>query len=103
MSPLSILSSMLPILGSLVLGIIVGTRVPKESGFLKLNGKLQHFGVLALIFTMGIAIGLDDEIFKNISAIGYQALLYAVITVVLSIFMVQLFTRLLLKREVKHD
>jgi uncharacterized membrane protein YbjE (DUF340 family) len=90
---------MMPILGALIIGIVVGTKVPQKSNLLKINAKLQHFGVLALIFTMGISIGLDDEIFKNISAIGYQALLYAVITVIFSIVMVQLFTKLIINRK----
>lgn len=76
------------ILIALILGATVGYFVKFSEKESKLNGRLQQVGVIFLLFSMGVSIGADGEIIKNLPAIGLKAFLFAAGTIGCSIILV---------------
>ncbi|MBQ3569010.1 MAG: LysO family transporter, partial [Anaerotignum sp.] len=70
----------------------------KEKG-IKLNSKLQTVWLMLLIFCMGVSIGRNGEIVKNLPVLGGKAVLFAIMTAVCSTIVVYLFSRLFLDKE----
>lgn len=76
------------ILIALVLGAILGYFVKLSDKGTKINGKLQQVGVIFLLFSMGVSIGADSDIIRNLPSIGLKAFLFAVGTIGCSIVIV---------------
>lgn len=76
------------ILIALVLGAIIGYFVKLSPRGTKINGKLQQIGVIFLLFSMGVSIGADSDIIKNLPVIGLKAFLFAAATIGCSIIVV---------------
>ena len=59
----------------------------KEKG-IKLNSKLQTVWLMLLIFCMGVSIGRNGDIVKNLPLLGGKAILFAVMTALCSTIVV---------------
>ena len=59
----------------------------KEKG-IKLNSKLQTVWLMLLIFCMGVSIGRNGDIVKNLPLLGGKAILFAVMTALCSTIIV---------------
>lgn len=80
-------------------GFFIGYKgLIKEKG-IKLNSKLQTVWLMFLIFCMGVSIGRNGDIVKNLPVLGGKAVLFAVITAVCSTIVVYVFSRLFLEKE----
>ncbi len=75
-------------LGLLLLGGIIGNKGKVSEKIEKNLGRIQTFFLLALLFFMGVTIGINDEIISNLLSIGFKAGIIAVFTVVFSIIAV---------------
>ncbi|WP_317855430.1 LysO family transporter [Chakrabartyella piscis] len=73
-------------------GIIKGRGV-------KINGKLQTVWLMLLIFSMGVSIGQDKEVIGNLPILGGKALVFAVATVLGSIVLVYVLSKLVLEKK----
>lgn len=81
------------------IGFLIGYKgFIKEKG-IKLNSKLQTVWLMLLIFCMGVSIGRNGEIVKNLHLLGGKAILFAVMTALGSIIVVYIFSRLFLEKE----
>ncbi len=81
------------------LGFLIGYKgFIKEKG-IKLNSKLQTVWLMLLIFCMGVSIGRNGDIVKNLPILGGKAVLFAVMTAVCSTIVVYIFSRLFLEKE----
>jgi len=69
---------------SLFLGIMVGAFLKLPDTIVKVNSKFQLAGLFLLIFTMGIKIGNDENIIKNIKLIGLKSFSFALFTALFS-------------------
>ncbi len=76
------------ILIALVLGAIIGYFVKLNDKGTKINGRLQQIGVIFLLFSMGVSIGADSDIIRNLPVIGLKAFLFAAATIGFSIVIV---------------
>lgn len=92
------------ILIALILGAIVGYFVKLSDRGTKINGRLQQIGVIFLLFSMGVSIGADSEIIKNLPSIGLKAFLFAAATIASSIVVVYILSEkfLVKKSEAKE-
>ena len=72
----------------------------KEKG-IRLNSKLQTVWLMLLIFCMGVSIGRNGEIVKNLPLLGGKAVLFAIMTALCSTIVVYLFSALFLEKEGK--
>jgi len=81
------------------IGFFIGYKgLIKEKG-IKLNSKLQTVWLMLLIFCMGVSIGRNGEIVKNLPILGGKAVLFAIMTALCSTIVVYLFSRLFLDKE----
>ena len=70
------------------LGFLIGYKgFVKEKG-IKLNSKLQTVWLMLLIFCMGVSIGRNGDIVKNLPLLGGKAILFAVMTALCSTIVV---------------
>jgi len=67
---------------------------------LSLSGKAMTMGVIFLLTTMGLQVGIDQETLSKLGIFGGQAFLFAVATVGGSVGVVALFERVLVKERI---
>ena len=72
----------------------------KEKG-IKWNSKLQTVWLMLLIFCMGVSIGRNGEIVKNLPLLGGKAVLFAIMTALCSTIVVYFFSAFFLGKEEK--
>lgn len=78
---------------SLILGLAVGYRVPLSKRAVRWAGHGTTLGLLVLLFTMGIKIGMNSEIFENLQTIGLRASVLALSAVVGSLLLLLMWER----------
>ncbi len=81
------------ILGVLAVGIATGMLVKLGDKHIKTARILQQVGVAVLIFCMGIGIGGDRELVRNIQSIGVKSITFACFTVAFSVALVYITTK----------
>ena len=64
---------MIDVLIALTIGIVVGQLGRKVRWLSKAASLLTQWGVIALLFFMGISIGGDPEVMRNLPILGTQA------------------------------
>lgn len=89
------------ILVFLAVGIVIGASINLSDKLKAYNGKLQHIGVIFLLFTMGISLGLNKSILSDLKSIGVKSFTFAALTSIFSIIMVYFVTKFILKGEKK--
>ena len=85
----------------LAIGGIIGYKnLVREKLLSKIN-LLQTMCLLLLLFTMGVRIGLDNEVISSFFKLGLQAIVISLFTIVFSILSVKLVKRFVVetKRE----
>ena len=83
------------------IGFLIGYKgLIKEKG-IKLNSKLQTIWLMLLIFCMGVGIGRNGDIVKNLPVLGGKAVLFAIMTALCSTVVVYVFSSLFLEKEGK--
>lgn len=89
------------ILVVLVAGIIIGASVKLSDKMKSYNSKFQFIGVVFLLFTMGVSLGLNKSMLNNLKNIGIKSLVFAALTSLFSIIMVYFATKFILKGDKK--
>ena len=84
------------------LGFLIGYKGLLQEKGLRLNGRLQTAFLLLLIFCMGVSIGRNGEILRNLPLLGGKALLFAVFAILGSTLAVYFLSRLFLQKEGKR-
>ena len=83
------------------LGFLIANKgFIKEKG-IKLNSKLQTVWLMLLIFCMGVSIGRNGDIVKNLPLLGGKAILFALMTALCSTIVVYILSHLFLEKEGK--
>ncbi len=81
------------------LGFLIGYKgLLKEKG-IRLNSKLQTVWLMLLIFSMGVSIGRNGEVVRNLPLLGGKAALFAVLSALGSTVVVYFLSVLFLERE----
>ncbi len=91
------------LLGILFVGAIFGYKDLINPKLDKNLGRIQNICLLFLLFMMGITIGINDEIVKNIFGIGVKAFVIAIFTILFSIVFVRIISKLLFKEDKKVE
>lgn len=84
------------------LGVFLGWRGWIREKGLKWNVRLQTVWLMLLIFCMGVSIGRNGEIVKNLPQLGGKALLFAVLAAAGSVAVVYVLSSLFLEKEGKE-
>ena len=80
------------------IGFFLGYKGFIQQKGIEWNSRLQTVWLMLLIFCMGVSIGRNGEIVKNLHLLGGKAILFAVMTVLCSIIAVYIFSRLFLEK-----
>ncbi|WP_206734525.1 LysO family transporter [Ancylomarina salipaludis] len=62
------------VLSIMILGIGIGLFIGNRPKIIKVVGVLTSFAIFLLLFLLGIGVGTNDKIIKNLHSIGLQAL-----------------------------
>lgn len=81
------------------IGFFIGYKGLVKGKGLWLNSKLQTIWLILLIFCMGVSIGRNGEIIKNLPLLGGKAILFAVLTALFSTVAVYILSVLFLEKE----
>lgn len=81
-------------------GIAIGLFLNLGEKTKKLNSHLQLLGLVLLLGSMGISIGANPSIMNNLSTIGFQSFMYALVSVVFSTILGLLFIKFVKGRNV---
>lgn len=88
---------------TLLLGVAVGALVKFNEKQVKIISQLQTLGVLLLLFVMGISVGVNPDIVNKLSEIGMSALVFAILTTLMSVVAVYFVTTIYIRREKAND
>ncbi len=65
---------MLTVVAIMILGIAVGYLIRRRSLLVKVNDKLIMYAIYLLLFILGVSIGANEIIMKNLPTLGLKAL-----------------------------
>ncbi|MEN3186433.1 MAG: LysO family transporter [Atribacterota bacterium] len=65
---------------ALLIGFLLGTTKYVPPKIVNLRSSLINGGILLLVFGMGISIGVNPQIIRNLKTIGLQALVLALLS-----------------------
>ena len=83
---------------TLAAGMAVG-YLCRNFKLLKHTGKAISVTICVMLFSMGVMIGMDDDLLKNLSVLGLQALVLALAGAAGSVIMASLLYRSLFRKE----
>ncbi len=76
--------------GLLAFGWLLSNKGKVPQTLMKKLSIIQSTILFGLIFTMGVRIGMDDQIFSSIGQIGLVAAVFGIVTTLISILFVYL-------------
>lgn len=65
---------MLTVVAIMTAGMVVGYIIRKKSMLIKINDKLIMYAIYLLLFILGLSIGANEVIMKNLPTLGLKAL-----------------------------
>ena len=66
---------MIGVLITMIAGIITGVFIHRKDHLIKINDRLITIAIYALLFLLGISVGLNKTVVQNIGTLGFQALI----------------------------
>ena len=84
------------------IGFFIGYKGFLNEKGIKINSKLQTVWLMLLIFCMGVRIGRNGEIVKNLPLLGGKAVLFAILTALCSTIVIYILSTLFLEKEGKE-
>lgn len=80
-------------LAILFLGIFIGYKEISHKKLLERLNHLQMAALVALLFVMGIRIGVDEEVINALGTLGYQAFVLSSFAIIGSVIAVLLYRK----------
>ena len=84
---------------SIAIGIVIGMYVTLSDKRKAVLQILEKCCVLLLLFIMGLSVGSYRDILKNITTLGLKAALFAIVTILFSVILVYVVTKIFLKEK----
>lgn len=81
------------------LGFLIGYKGLLRERGIRWNSRFQTVFLLLLIFCMGVSIGRNEEILRNLPLLGGRALLFAMMAIIGSVLAVYILSILFLRKE----
>jgi uncharacterized membrane protein YbjE (DUF340 family) len=92
---------MLSILLVLSAGILTGLLLIRKPVLHKINNELLNWSIYLLLFLLGISVGTNDAVVKNLGKIGYEAIAIAIASITGSVLLSGFIFKLLFKQNEK--
>lgn len=86
-------------LSIMLIGALIGYKDILHKKFLDKLISIQSISILILLFVMGIKIGGDKQVISSFFTLGYQALIFSIFSIALSIIFVMLIKRFIIYKE----
>lgn len=90
---------MISILLVLSAGILVGLMIVRKPALHQLNNHLLNWSIYLLLFLLGISVGTNQEVIKDLGTIGYEAIAIAVASIAGSVLLSGLLYNYLFKQK----
>jgi uncharacterized membrane protein YbjE (DUF340 family) len=78
----------------LVTGILLGFKLNQENKFVKFADLITKVGLVILLLAMGANLGSNDQIVLQLGQIGFQAFIFAAVSIIFSLLAVIIFVRI---------
>ncbi|MBN1111999.1 MAG: LysO family transporter [Bacteroidales bacterium] len=75
------------ILGLMTAGMVIGAILRHNEKIIKRVNILVTWSIFALLFLLGIAVGLNDELVKNLDSLGIHALVITIASILGSVIL----------------
>ena len=75
------------ILGLMTAGMVIGAILRHNEKIIKRVNVLVTWSIFALLFLLGIAVGLNDELVKNLDSLGFHALVITIASILGSVIL----------------
>jgi len=75
------------ILGLMTAGMVIGAILRHNEKIIKRVNVLVTWSIFALLFLLGIAVGLNDELVKNLDSLGIHALVITIASILGSVIL----------------
>lgn len=82
--------------------MLVGVTITYKFGignYAKVNGKVQLLCTCCLIFIMGVKLGSRENLWQELSTLGVQSLVYAIVPIIFSILVVYFLSKETLEKR----
>lgn len=84
----------------MAIGFVVGyIFFPNKK--LKISEVIQMVAIYLLIFTMGVILGQDDTFFEKLHTLGLYSFIFAIVTIIFSVFVVYFLTLKFMQKKGK--
>lgn len=90
-------------IGLLALGMILSRASLFGERLFSRIERIQMACLMLLLFTMGVNLGMNDEIIKSLGTIGAKGVIFGLTTIVFSVLFVHLASKFFLKGVKKVD
>lgn len=78
-----------------IVGYVIASKLRMYKEKITFTGKIQTVTVLLLVLSMGLRMGSNDEVIANLNIIGIYALIFTLVTMIVSIFCVYIARRIM--------
>ncbi len=90
---------MIAVLSFMILGILIGVVFNNRKKLISIIDKLTNWAIYALLFLLGISVGLNKTIINHLDSIGVKALIITIGAVFGSIIMALITYKLFFKKN----
>lgn len=90
---------MIAVLSFMILGILIGVVFNNRKKLISIIDKLTNWAIYALLFLLGISVGLNKTIINHLDSIGVKALIITIGAVFGSIIMALITYKLFFKKQ----
>jgi uncharacterized membrane protein YbjE (DUF340 family) len=92
---------MIRILLVLSSGILIGLLLMSKPRLHQVNTNLLNWSIYLLLFLLGISVGTNVEVIRNLGQIGYEAVAIAVASILGSVLFAKVLFKFLFKQNEK--
>ncbi len=82
-------------------GIVLGLLLVNKPVFHRINNHLLNWSIYLLLFLLGISVGTNDEVIRNLDKIGYEAITIALASISGSVLLSALLFKLVFRQNEK--
>ena len=82
-------------------GIVLGLLLVNNPVFHRINNHLLNWSIYLLLFLLGISVGTNDEVIRNLDKIGYEAITIALASIAGSVLLSALLFKLVFRYHEK--
>jgi uncharacterized membrane protein YbjE (DUF340 family) len=76
-------------------GILLGFFLDEKNYFVKFADLITKIGLVVLLLAMGANLGSNEQIFRQLGEIGFQAFVFAAVSIIFSVLAVAIFVKIM--------